>query len=890
MWLTLTADRSPFTFHYSPLTTLHSTTMSLNVIALISGGKDSFFSLLHCMAHGHRVVALANLHPEDTTKSEDDDEDEEDLNSFMYQTVGHQVLPLYAAATGLPLYRQPILGHAVQSGREYHHAEKKGGDEKGETTHDETESMTQLLRRIMADHPEANAICAGALLSTYQRTRVESVAVRLGLVSLAYLWKYPILPAASSSSSTTTTTTDYLDDLTAAGFDARIIKVASGGLDDSLLWTNVASAAGRARLQRALQRLGLADDGPGSMLGEGGEYETLVVDGPRALFRDGSLSVADADKRVVQEGGGTSWLQIRTATVVPKEKVEGTDDRLVEVRQPRMLDARFAAVLSSPKTKANADPTDTLAASLSLTDDTPFALTTTSHSPLVTTWRVVPDLSSFSSSSSPSIADATQSIVDQVRQRLQHLPDNDNNNNKSPTHSVVRTLVMLRRMADFPAFNAVYGTLFTGAPNPPSRVTIACGEALPEGVDVAVFLSVLDDATKIDAAHRQGLHVQSRSYWAPANIGPYSQAVSVLAHADGNKSSSSSSSSSGPRVVSIAGQIPLVPATMDLPDQAVEAREGGGSIQASASPASFSFQATLALQHLWRIGIDLNVQWWGCTIAYVPRQADETTTPSLPNKALLAAQAWRTAHEWRPKSEDEDGDEEDDDEDNDGPDLWDRKFDARYAMYGAGGSSNENAPRLPDWRVLDSNSSAKSAHAVPPVFLAEVQELPRSAPVEWHAQAGFSHLSSSSSSSSIQVRAWTGTDDAAHKTWTHQTTLTTAPPKDDDDDDDDDDISDSENETKFKTSHPTPPPKSSCVVVQTTTSWAYPAETGSAKIVLLDEEALAENVDMVYADMHVCQIPDRLVAPTPVVPCASLWNGRGERLAAVVVQTVYGEA
>ena len=35
----------------------------LNVIALVSGGKDSFFSLLHCLANGHRVVALANLYP-----------------------------------------------------------------------------------------------------------------------------------------------------------------------------------------------------------------------------------------------------------------------------------------------------------------------------------------------------------------------------------------------------------------------------------------------------------------------------------------------------------------------------------------------------------------------------------------------------------------------------------------------------------------------------------------------------------------------------------------------------------------------------------------------------------------------------------------------------------
>ena len=35
----------------------------LNVIALISGGKDSFFNLIHCIEHGHRIVALANLFP-----------------------------------------------------------------------------------------------------------------------------------------------------------------------------------------------------------------------------------------------------------------------------------------------------------------------------------------------------------------------------------------------------------------------------------------------------------------------------------------------------------------------------------------------------------------------------------------------------------------------------------------------------------------------------------------------------------------------------------------------------------------------------------------------------------------------------------------------------------
>lgn len=50
----------------------------LNVIALISGGKDSFFSLLHCIAHGHRVVALANLHPPETNEHKGSQQEEEE--------------------------------------------------------------------------------------------------------------------------------------------------------------------------------------------------------------------------------------------------------------------------------------------------------------------------------------------------------------------------------------------------------------------------------------------------------------------------------------------------------------------------------------------------------------------------------------------------------------------------------------------------------------------------------------------------------------------------------------------------------------------------------------------------------------------------------------------
>jgi len=37
----------------------------LNVLLCCSGGKDSCFNLMHCVAEGHELVALANLRPAD---------------------------------------------------------------------------------------------------------------------------------------------------------------------------------------------------------------------------------------------------------------------------------------------------------------------------------------------------------------------------------------------------------------------------------------------------------------------------------------------------------------------------------------------------------------------------------------------------------------------------------------------------------------------------------------------------------------------------------------------------------------------------------------------------------------------------------------------------------
>lgn len=32
---------------------------------MVSGGKDSCYNMMQCVAEGHQIVALANLHPRD---------------------------------------------------------------------------------------------------------------------------------------------------------------------------------------------------------------------------------------------------------------------------------------------------------------------------------------------------------------------------------------------------------------------------------------------------------------------------------------------------------------------------------------------------------------------------------------------------------------------------------------------------------------------------------------------------------------------------------------------------------------------------------------------------------------------------------------------------------
>jgi diphthine-ammonia ligase len=501
-------------------------------VALISGGKDSLLALYHAIANGYNIVALGNLHPPTAASASDATTDDsgtsiylpapsltgstaailgpaaqhsDELDSYMYQTIGHTVLPLYAQCLNLPLYRRPITGGSVNKSLDYVVTA-------GEA--DETEDLTLLLQSIRKAHPNIVAVTSGAILSTYQRTRVESVCTRLGLTSLAYLWQMP--------------QEGVLSQLGTLGIDARIVKVAALGLDESWLWSNVADPKVVANLARLKERWGI------NPAGEGGEYETLVISAPG--WR-GRIEVPEDGRVVNAEGGDVAWVGFTQARVVPVDGGERRQEEWASALQPQSLfDPGAPESLPAIDISVQAAPST---GSDDSTPLTPVLLSTASTRQLANVISPAP---------CATLAEELAAIFTVVKSRLHPRPLTD----------LTSITVLLRNMSDFAELNTHYSAYFP-LPLPPSRICVSVPH-LPAERNIMLFARY-----PASSPHpRKGLHVQSRSHWAPANIGPYSQAVLSGSHWE------------------VAGQIPLVPASMELIKTSQE-------------------QCVLALQHLHRI-------------------------------------------------------------------------------------------------------------------------------------------------------------------------------------------------------------------------------------------------------------------------------------------------
>jgi len=122
----------------------------------------------------------------------------------MYQTVGHDAVHLQVECIDIPLYREYITGESIDQALNYTF-----------TANDETEDLFRLLTRVKLAHPDIQGVSVGAILSNYQRARVENVCGRLGLTCLAYLWQRD--------------QKELLSEMIESGLTAVVIKVAAIG-------------------------------------------------------------------------------------------------------------------------------------------------------------------------------------------------------------------------------------------------------------------------------------------------------------------------------------------------------------------------------------------------------------------------------------------------------------------------------------------------------------------------------------------------------------------------------------------------------------------------------------------------------------------------------------
>lgn len=216
--------------------------------SLYSGGKDSTFALYLAEQMGHDVPYLVNIVPEDEA-------------SWIFHTPNLGIVPLMAEAMGRKLVTAPSTG----------------------TEEGDMEGLRNALEGL-----DVEGVVTGAVWSDYQWDRMNIVCGELGLKVITPLWRKD---------------QDYvMDQFLDSGIRAVIVGCYAEGLDESWL--------GRAIDRESVEELKVLREKYGiSIMGEGGEYESLTIDSPmhsRALEIKGS-------EKVWKKGAGT--LKVTSAVL-----------------------------------------------------------------------------------------------------------------------------------------------------------------------------------------------------------------------------------------------------------------------------------------------------------------------------------------------------------------------------------------------------------------------------------------------------------------------------------------------------------------------------------------------------------------------------------------------
>ena len=192
----------------------------MKVAVLFSGGKDSTYAAWIAQHQGWDTAALVSIRPKN-------------VESMMFHFPGVRWTMLQAQALGLP-----------------HHVLEVGNDE--------LLSLKEGLAETKRDFG-ISGVVTGAVASDYQKSRIDRVCDDLGLKSFAPLWhKDP---------------RRLVDDLKLLGLKIMMIGVGAAGLDESWLGKELTDDRW-AMLEALSMKYGI------HLTGEGGEYETLVLDAP----------------------------------------------------------------------------------------------------------------------------------------------------------------------------------------------------------------------------------------------------------------------------------------------------------------------------------------------------------------------------------------------------------------------------------------------------------------------------------------------------------------------------------------------------------------------------------------------------------------------------------
>lgn len=225
----------------------------MRVAALFSGGKDSTYAAHIAEERGHEVAFLVSIEPARP-------------DSWMFHSINIYLAPLLAEAMG--------KRHVSAAS----HGEKEG----------ELDDLAAVLGGLGVE-----GVVSGAVASTYQRRRVDEICGRLGLTHIAPLWGRR--------------QEEVLAEEAAAGMKIIVTAVAAMGLDGSWL--------GRALDEEAIRGLICLGERYGlNVCGEGGEYESLVLDAPWFSSR---LEIIEAS---AEWDGSSGVYRVKRAELVPKLK------------------------------------------------------------------------------------------------------------------------------------------------------------------------------------------------------------------------------------------------------------------------------------------------------------------------------------------------------------------------------------------------------------------------------------------------------------------------------------------------------------------------------------------------------------------------------------------